>query len=286
MTKLPKSDYGQASWFARKINSEGYKSVGAYYGYSQNGYQRFRHRYLGSLLQAELSDTPPDSVLDVGCGVGNFINHVAEIFSSRRVLGVDFVAPVAAAAAEQFPHIEFRQDSLPELSTISEQFELIITSEVLYYLNAIDRQKAMERLDELLAPGGSLLVSSTLAENAFSSAQELRQLMQTHFTIRHEWTQTSRLYLKLIQPFVLAHKVDTALPSADWSPAMVRLFRFFQLPVIGMMLRAFASFLRWFSRPILGSPRLAAWLTRAGNIFNPQKTTSNIILLLEKRESI
>ncbi len=170
MTQKKQSGYGQESWFKQKIVSEGYENVGAYYGYGINGYQIFRHHFLIELLKQEIKDDIPLSVLDVGCGVGDFVSLVKRNFATKRLVGVDFVEPVVITAAQRFPEIEFGRDSLPKLETVSGKFDLIIASEVLYYLSEPEQHYAMERFDELLYDGGFVLISSTLASNAFPSA--------------------------------------------------------------------------------------------------------------------
>lgn len=275
--------YGQKSWFERKFISEGYRHVGAYYGHSVNGYQIFRYRFLLRLLKQEIQSNNLLKVLDVGCGVGDFLNLIDHNFVTERLVGVDFVGPVVETAAQRFPQIEFMRDSLPRLEKIGEKFNLIIASEVLYYLEWPERQSALERLYELLQDDGFALISSTLAPHTFS-AESLRELVLPKFSIRGQWIQNSRFYLRLVRLLQLAHKIDTAELSKDWHVFYRFAYHLFHLPVIGSLFTLLNKLLIVISTPILRSEILARFLTFMGDLAGPRWASSNIIILVQKEQ--
>lgn len=277
------SQYGQESWFERKFISEGYRHVGAYYGHSVNGYQIFRYRFLLRLLEQEIQSDNSLKVLDVGCGIGDFLDLISHNFVTERLVGVDFVGPVVETAAQRFPQMEFVHDSLPRLEKIGKKFNLIIASEVLYYLEWTERQSAVERLHELLQDDGCMLISSTLASHTFS-AESLRELVLPHFSIRGQWMQNSRLYLRLARLLQLSHKIDTAKPSEDWPTFYRTVYHLFQQPLVGPLLLFLNKLLIATSTPMLRSERLPRLLTSIGDLVGPRWAGSNIVILVQKEQ--
>ena len=70
-----------------------------------------RREIMRTLLSAVLPPVvPPSLVLDVGCGTGGNIAHLADAY---RCLGVDVSGEAIANARRRFPNVEFIQGSAP-----------------------------------------------------------------------------------------------------------------------------------------------------------------------------
>jgi cyclopropane fatty-acyl-phospholipid synthase-like methyltransferase len=102
------------------------------------------------------------STLEVGCSIGVLTRLLAS--RSERVLGVDLVeAPLATARATctGLPGVQFRRMRVPE-EWPAGTFDLIVLSEVLYYLNAEDIASLCMRIERTLAPRGLVVLVNWL----------------------------------------------------------------------------------------------------------------------------
>ena len=79
------------------------------------------------------------------------------------LLGVDIAAAPLARARERVPRATFERRELPEEFPAG-PFELIVHSEVLYYVDALDAM--LDATARELAPGGTLLAVHWLGEAA------------------------------------------------------------------------------------------------------------------------
>jgi 2-polyprenyl-3-methyl-5-hydroxy-6-metoxy-1,4-benzoquinol methylase len=96
--------------------------------------------------------------LEVGCSIG----VLTERLSSRcdQIIGLDF-APSAVAAARArcapYPNIRIEQMQVPQQWPVG-QFDLILFSEVLYFLNESDLKEACARTRQSILPNGLVLL--------------------------------------------------------------------------------------------------------------------------------
>lgn len=98
------------------------------------------------------------NVLDVGCGCGISTGLLAPYCD--RALGVDFSELAVAMARENtagVPRLTFTVADIRELN-LREKYDLILCSEVLYYLKAPDLALFVEKLEAWLKPGGWVIV--------------------------------------------------------------------------------------------------------------------------------
>ena len=95
---------------------------------------------------------------EVGCSIGILTNRLA--LHCDRLLAVD-VAPAALAAAKQYcadhTNITFERRRIPEQWPAA-PFDLIILSEVLYYLEESDIRLTAALTQESLSPGGTVVL--------------------------------------------------------------------------------------------------------------------------------
>jgi trans-aconitate methyltransferase len=112
---------------------------------------RYFDRALGRLLT-----TPPGSILDAGCGAGDYSFYLAQRFPEARVLGVDLNAELIAknraiAAAMGLENVTFE---VADLATFSGpgRFDLICSIDVLEHIP--EQSRAIENLVEALRPSG------------------------------------------------------------------------------------------------------------------------------------
>ncbi len=103
-------------------------------------------------------------VLEVGCSIGVLTERLAA--RADALVATDVAEAALARARERLasdPHVEFRLAGLPDGAPAG-PFDLIVLSEVLYYLDREDLLRAAKALISRLAPGGEMLLVHWLGE--------------------------------------------------------------------------------------------------------------------------
>lgn len=130
------------------------------WGYRTSSYERDKY-------EATLAALPSRSLgrgLEVGCSIGVFTRLLAE--RCEQLVAVDFSARAIALAREQLhdlANVELTQASFPEQAPPGE-WDLVVCSEVLYYLDRQTFAEAVEWLRTRLEQGASVLAVSWRGE--------------------------------------------------------------------------------------------------------------------------
>lgn len=115
-----------------------------------------RERY--DRLFAALSDRRYDAAMEAGCAEGHFTGRLFQV--ADRVTALD-VSPVALSRARpRAPGAVFLQHDLSAGPIPGGPYDLIVASEVLYFLEAPAQLQAVaSRLVDALSPGGRLVLA-------------------------------------------------------------------------------------------------------------------------------
>ena len=98
-----------------------------------------------------------ERVLEVGCSVGTFTRQLAENF--QQVVAIDFSDEAIARAAEYCGEkrtIRFIRSNLQSLK-LNDAFDVIVCSEILYYIDRRHSAAVCTQLERLLAPNGVIV---------------------------------------------------------------------------------------------------------------------------------
>ncbi len=109
------------------------------------------------LISRTTSGSKVSRILDVGCGPGEYLTLLSEIFGSRaKITGVDLSPQVIAKNQSRFPWAEFSALDITQES-LNSKFDLIVCCEVLEHIEK--RSEAFANLAKMLDSGGYLFVS-------------------------------------------------------------------------------------------------------------------------------
>jgi predicted TPR repeat methyltransferase len=120
--------------------------------------------------------------LEVGASIGVFTAMLAPLCD--ELVAVDVSERAVAAAKVRLarcPNVWVERRSLPE-ETPNGPFDLVVASEVLYYLPREQMLAAQRRFEEVLAPGGALLAVHWRKETRTYPLQgdEVHKLLEAH----------------------------------------------------------------------------------------------------------
>ena len=164
--KETKPIWGQKEWFEKQLVLNPLSS-GSYFAHDKNGYQLVRHDKIVNLFSRYCFLAGRRKVLDVGCGLGDLSIKILNCMDDgSQLVGYDFAEALVELARERYPRQKFLVGSLGHIDEKKESFDVIICSEVLYYLNDADRQLALDNLYEMLRPNGFLIFTSRLDDGS------------------------------------------------------------------------------------------------------------------------
>lgn len=108
---------------------------------------------------AALGERNLQNAFEIGCSIGILTRMLAP--KCRSLLAVDVVDSALATARENcktLNHVRFQNLQIPDDWPSGEKFNLIVFSEVLYYLSPVDIRRVSELVFKSLLPGGSVLL--------------------------------------------------------------------------------------------------------------------------------
>lgn len=118
----------------------------------------YGRRKIDEVLAAVLAELPRGSeVLDVGCGTGDQLRRCRE--AGMRVTGVEPAARLRQAALAANPEVEVVDALAGELPFPDRRFDLVISIEVLRYLEPDDLGRAYDELARVVRPGGRVVLT-------------------------------------------------------------------------------------------------------------------------------
>lgn len=115
------------------------------------------HLGMRSLASALLAGRMRGSLLDAGCGTGGFLAWAAETGAFDRLCGIDISAEAVELARETVPAAELRRAPLDRIPFEDEEFDLVVSLDVLQHLPEGQLDASLKELRRVLRPGGTLL---------------------------------------------------------------------------------------------------------------------------------
>jgi SAM-dependent methyltransferase len=133
------------------------------------------------------------TVLDIGCGTGAFL---ARCTGASRLVGVEISGTAIEAGRARSPHVEFIQGSAGSLSELSElsvlKCDLIVCSDVIYYLSNKEKVRLLEWMAAHLTPRGAVFLAAWCPGGKYLTVDELTDLAGTQFvTLERQMLESS-----------------------------------------------------------------------------------------------
>ena len=104
-------------------------------------------------------EEPVDSLLDVGCNVGAWLDDCAHRYPSARLAGVEINPSALLAARKRVPAAELHHAGAERLPFPDESFQYVTCVEVLEHLPPELRPAAFREMRRVLRPGGRLVLT-------------------------------------------------------------------------------------------------------------------------------
>ncbi len=175
------------------------------------------------ILLDRLKDASFVLTLDLGCGEGAVTNLVSLL--SRQTLAFDISSRAIERARTRFPGIDFRQGELldviarPEIRAMP--FDLILVSEVLYYLQTDEeRHAAVSGIAQLGIPSCvyyfSVIVTGASKYRRYFTHEGFTRLLSTHFNIIDRFVSVAEfpLVFEFLLRLVPSHRIRQKLLKA------------------------------------------------------------------------
>lgn len=97
-------------------------------------------------------------LLDLGCGVGDFTDRLAELVPDGRVLGVDADAEMVAGARHRVgaANVRFETCRAQDLDGVADagRYDAVLSVAVLHWIPAVDHARVLAQVRRALRPGG------------------------------------------------------------------------------------------------------------------------------------
>lgn len=111
------------------------------------------------------------AILDAGCGTGTLTRLLA---ARGPVLGLDgSTVAIQRAEAHKMDGLAYATDDLRTVP-LGGPYDLVVASEVLYYLKPEDRAEVIGRLADALEPGGHFVVAGAMGDDRVIPLLEAR----------------------------------------------------------------------------------------------------------------
>ncbi|MEV8347010.1 class I SAM-dependent DNA methyltransferase [Streptomyces niveus] len=153
VTRTPDDAEAPSATFSREYFDRRYTRDPDPWGLATKWYERRKY----ALTVASLPKAHYRNCFEPGCSIGELTRLLAP--RCTRLLAVDFAESAleqARTAVRDFEHVEVRQATLPE-QLPGDRYDLVIVSELLYYLSGEDLDLMLDGLVDRMETGGDLV---------------------------------------------------------------------------------------------------------------------------------
>jgi ubiquinone/menaquinone biosynthesis C-methylase UbiE len=154
-------------------------------------------------LKDFFADKQVASILDAGCGTGDFMEVLKNVFPKSKITGIDPNTESLLEAEKKYPDVSFMEMSAEKLDFGDNTFDLVSISMALHHLH--DVRKALKEMQRVVKADGWIIVNE-LFSNYLNPAQEVHKMFH-HFRskidrltgVNHHETFQKEEILKMIK---------------------------------------------------------------------------------------
>ncbi|OAL85105.1 methyltransferase [Acinetobacter sp. SFD] len=128
-----------------------------------------------------------ESAIEIGCSNGVFSQELAQRTDSLMCLDAnDTAIRLARQRLHTYPHVQILQRIVPD-NLPKQKFQLIVVSEILYYLNSTALDQVLTWLHTALEPGGCILSCHwrTPISGYSLNGEDIHQYLKAHLNHTH-----------------------------------------------------------------------------------------------------
>jgi len=133
--------------------------------------------------------------VDIGCGSGVFSHRLQE--SGAQVEAVDIAENALKILKNKYPAIPVRQTAMPETSLADQQYDIVVCTELIAEIAAVDYRLFFAELSRVIRPSGFLVFSSAIDIYTDHGSGRLFELAQTEFDILDHISSYHALSIRL-----------------------------------------------------------------------------------------
>ncbi|HIV86207.1 MAG TPA: methyltransferase domain-containing protein [Candidatus Monoglobus merdigallinarum] len=112
-----------------------------------------------------ISDTEPNSILDIGCGPGNSTSALAAAFPHAEITGIDASDDMLCRARSTYPNLQFEQAYVPDgLDKFKRKYDLIFSNACIHWIP--NQEELIKKVFGKLSDGGVFAVQIPLVQEA------------------------------------------------------------------------------------------------------------------------
>lgn len=136
------------------INNEDPWNQSGRAGQMSNYYSHSRKR-----LVEKLKNINPESLLEVGCGLGYSTKNIQESLPDCNITGVDISKTAIMKAGELFPSLEFINSDIRDKDfTLDTKYDVVVLSQLLWYILE-SLPETLTNCLSILKPNGRVIIS-------------------------------------------------------------------------------------------------------------------------------
>jgi|GEM_PF-12801 len=130
------------------------------------------------------------SLLDLGAAEGIFTERMARRVGAGLALGVDISTTAVERAQGRFPDLEFRAADLLAFRD-PRRFDLIVSSQNIYYFRPAERAAILANLEAMLAPEGRVVLAWWTGARRGHQEEAIEEEFARFFAVEHAETYTA-----------------------------------------------------------------------------------------------
>ena len=198
---------------------------------------------------------------------------------------MDFVHSLLTSSKHRLGTVNFISGGLPKLPFKANSFDIVVASEVLYYLDDPAKAESITRIHEILKPGGFLFITSVLGER-YLSISRVRELVNDNFREVDFWYEHHKWYHTVFSPLRRALRLQQIIRSG-YEPGLeesaLHLRKFLSI-YRNFVFRHALQAICWCLRPLFKRSFIPAIMNIIAKRCNLTQTRTNFAIVVTKRD--